>query len=757
MKGRFLRKNGTLKENLFSALIISYIAIFILSFVVGIIIIRTWEKQIKESIQSYNAIRVNKLQDVATPIYDSICEFEQNFRNDSRIMGLVEKTEILSNNYREFVPMIEKLDEFCENKSYVYNAFVHCSKSDFVVSNTVQKTEDFYAGNVYQDYEYDEWRGTFIDKKQYNKFYPMETLQNGKKIITFVNTMYNNKNDVIGSLVIQINAKSIVGDIFLEELERGSSLYVLDNFKNTLIAFGGTDGDIEAIPFVDINKKGCVENDDRVIIFTTASGYRWTYAVAIPESVMFEQLKPMKMYFALIMSIYALSAFAILLVAMRKNKKRMQKILKKLGIKDSNHGGIGVEEIVSGIDDLVANNLALSDSVKDRENYIKQRAIIDVLTGKTNKDCEEKLKEAGIVFGNGLFCEIVVQIEDEGLLREADLKKSNLSHTCIINVFSEIFSKICKSYVAEIDGKHIAFILNFENENNFVSEITDLCTQTRTILLAEFEMVVEIGISTVDSEISKLNRLYNEALIALDYKTEPGQNVIFYDDVIGEEKLVSVYYYPSDIEERIINYVRVGDASNLIKVLDMLVEKNIKNPSVRNSSKNCFYYDLLGTYMKAADLVEYDSELMHKLILKEDDNYISIKNSVSVLCGEFINICRLSHKFQEAGVDKTAEKIKQYVDDNYSDINLGVFTIADQFGLSRQTVSKKFSQAFGEKLNEYITEVRMAKAKELLATTNLNGFRIAEMVGYADSSTFIRVFKKLYGVTPGQYKKNIME
>lgn len=756
MKGRVARKNGILRENLFSALIISYIAIFILSFVVGIIIIHTSEKQTRESIHDYNTVRVNKLQSSVTRVYDSVCEFAEGFVGDSTVTEVLTKDEISPNNYKELMPLLEKLNDFRQRKSYIHNIFVYCSKSDCIVSSAAQPPEKFYKQNPkYSSYEYSDWRRVFLKNKQYNKFYPMEKLTDGAQVITFVNTLYSN-NDVIGSLVIQIDAEEILGDVFFNEFESGSSLYILDNYKNILVDFGAKDGDIDVIPYIDTSRKGYVENNDRVIIFTIAPGYRWTYAVSIPESVMFEQLLPMKMYFALIMIVYALSAVTILLVAMRKNKKRMQTILKKLGIKEIYSGNVAVGDIVSGIDVLVANNMALSDSVKDRENYIRQRAIIDVLTGKTNNDCEEKLKEAGIVFKNKLLCEIVVQIEDEGVLSEVNSKKSKLSHTCVINVFLEMLGKIGESYIAELGDKHIAFILNIEDEDSFTGEITDICTRLRTILSAEFEMAVEIGISTIADEISMLNKLYNEALIALDYKTAPGQNVIFYNDVIGEKELVSVYYYPSNVEERIINYVRVGDEKNLVEILDALIEKNIKNPSVRRSSKNCFYYDLIGTYMKATDMVGYDSELMHKLVSKDDDNYISIKNSVLVLCGELINICRLSQKLQEVGVDKTAEKIKQYVDDNYSDINLGVLTIADEFGLSRQTVSKKFSQAFDEKLNEYITEVRMSKAKELLITTNLNGSQIAEMVGYAESSTFIRVFKKLYGVTPMQYKKNIM-
>lgn len=52
-----------------------------------------------------------------------------------------------------------------------------------------------------------------------------------------------------------------------------------------------------------------------------------------------------------------------------------------------------------------------------------------------------------------------------------------------------------------------------------------------------------------------------------------------------------------------------------------------------------------------------------------------------------------------------------------------------------------------------IARLRMAKAKELLLTTDLHVSKIALQVGYASSGTFIRGFKKLEGVTPTQYRR----
>lgn len=68
-----------------------------------------------------------------------------------------------------------------------------------------------------------------------------------------------------------------------------------------------------------------------------------------------------------------------------------------------------------------------------------------------------------------------------------------------------------------------------------------------------------------------------------------------------------------------------------------------------------------------------------------------------------------------------------------------------------------FSSVFKKELDQsavnYITEVRMEKAREYLKDTDLSVIEIAENVGYEDSQYFFRVFKKTTGVTPLQYRQ----
>ena len=67
-------------------------------------------------------------------------------------------------------------------------------------------------------------------------------------------------------------------------------------------------------------------------------------------------------------------------------------------------------------------------------------------------------------------------------------------------------------------------------------------------------------------------------------------------------------------------------------------------------------------------------------------------------------------------------------------------------------MSRLFKQKSGENLTDYINEVRIEKAKEILTTTNVKIGDIAAMVGLESRATFLRVFKKLEGVSPNEYR-----
>ncbi len=97
-------------------------------------------------------------------------------------------------------------------------------------------------------------------------------------------------------------------------------------------------------------------------------------------------------------------------------------------------------------------------------------------------------------------------------------------------------------------------------------------------------------------------------------------------------------------------------------------------------------------------------------------------------------------------------KILTYLQNNY-DKALKICDLCKEFNTSEKTLYKIVKQNTNKTVNEYITYLRVEKAKRLLTTTDLPITEIAYLVGYADYNYFIRVFKKQEKLPPFKYRK----
>lgn len=80
--------------------------------------------------------------------------------------------------------------------------------------------------------------------------------------------------------------------------------------------------------------------------------------------------------------------------------------------------------------------------------------------------------------------------------------------------------------------------------------------------------------------------------------------------------------------------------------------------------------------------------------------------------------------------------------------------MAEYVGLNEKYFTNRFTKEAGETFSEYLTGIRVQKAKELLRTTSFKVYEVAEMVGYNNVEHFNRMFKKVTGQSPTKYRKS---
>lgn len=114
-----------------------------------------------------------------------------------------------------------------------------------------------------------------------------------------------------------------------------------------------------------------------------------------------------------------------------------------------------------------------------------------------------------------------------------------------------------------------------------------------------------------------------------------------------------------------------------------------------------------------------------------------------------VNVCKDNQS------NTAVEKAKSYIDSHYSNKDLSLDEVSREVDISPYYFSKLFKEETGENFIEYLTNIRLNKAKALLNDSNYSMKQICMEIGYADPNYFSRTFKKNFGVTPTEYKEGM--
>ncbi|MFU1795232.1 response regulator transcription factor [Paenibacillus azoreducens] len=105
---------------------------------------------------------------------------------------------------------------------------------------------------------------------------------------------------------------------------------------------------------------------------------------------------------------------------------------------------------------------------------------------------------------------------------------------------------------------------------------------------------------------------------------------------------------------------------------------------------------------------------------------------------------------------RSIHAIRHYIESHLNE-NINLTFLADKFYFSPQYISKKFKETYDTTIMNYLTRLRMDKAKSLLSHSDLSILEISQIVGYEDDNYFGKVFRKHAGESPSQYRKKRQE
>jgi two-component system, response regulator YesN len=220
------------------------------------------------------------------------------------------------------------------------------------------------------------------------------------------------------------------------------------------------------------------------------------------------------------------------------------------------------------------------------------------------------------------------------------------------------------------------------------------------------------------------------------------------------------YYYPLDIELRLISTIRAGDIDEAKRIVGSIIAQNIESRELSIEMKHQLVGELKGTFLK----------LLYQKTFMESDIFENVKNRIaSIQTNEEIEsitqhmdgimeaLCGLISSKKNDNHNKIVEQVMSCIAEMYSDPDLNLYRVAEKVERPEKYISNLFKEVTGMNLSDHLENVRMDHAAQLLKENAYTVDEIAARVGYNSSHSFRRAFKRVLGVSPSSYRHSTTE
>lgn len=315
----------------------------------------------------------------------------------------------------------------------------------------------------------------------------------------------------------------------------------------------------------------------------------------------------------------------------------------------------------------------------------------------------------------------------------------------------ECLKEYYQCMVGTVMSNKLAVLVPCENSKMDYNERIDLIEKSRELvrrMRKKTDISFRIGIGRV-KELHNLSESYDEALNALLITTG---SVAHVDDLpIGCDYAGD---YPIDLEKKLFEEIEKGEVNNAAATARMFFDWMAENnpDSLMEIRTKVLEFALWAehlAYEKGGMTYQFNSRQDYLPAIMGTQDLGQLKEwFVTKIIAACQNI--LSKRGEKS--NSVIETAKKYIKNNYSrDISLE--DVSRVVNISPYYFSKIFKEDTGENFIEYLTNIRIEKAKELLETTDYSMKEICAEIGYSDPNYFSRSFKKNVGVTPTEYKE----
>lgn len=484
----------------------------------------------------------------------------------------------------------------------------------------------------------------------------------------------------------------------------------------------------------------------------------WIYVSLVSIEQITKETSVIGLYTVLICSVIFLILLVLSLIGARKMYSPVRKVFEAaLGGSLPEHSRSKDEFKIIGerIHSLRTTQSTLLAQIQGQTRQLKEFFVRKLLLGELNvPEMKEKAEAFQYDISSTSFCVLTVQIDTlEGT------RFHNRDHDLLMFAVNNIASELIPGETRlepVVIGRNQVTLLKWKAEaqeegKNVVYALAEtIQRKVRDIL----ELKVSIGISGFHQGLPLAAKAYRESLEALKYRIRFGEEaVLHFEDVLPNHRVQSTF--PEWIEKQMIDALKVPDLEKAKQLLHEFLKTTLRE-NIRHQEYQMILFRLLAELIReiqsAGENLESSSEDERQLF----EQLFELK-TVHQIEGWFVKkvfepMVLLLNKKWDSQNKNISDQMKEIIHNGFeSDLSLD--RCAALLNYHPNYLKTVFRKETGVNFSDYVSQYRLNQAKKWLLETDMKVTEIAERLQYQNSQNFIRYFRKMEDMTPGEYRK----
>lgn len=657
---------------------------------------------------------------------------------------------------------IASLKNFVSSSPIIDSAALVNRSGQFVLTNTGLYDLSDYFNSVYHygDYSADYWKN-YREVLLSTQLLPpttvdMSNIAASKNVIPIV---FVSLGDLKSSnlLIVNIDIALVFEELSTYRFTPNTSVYMLN--KYTLRYFSADDttpfplsNDTALMNRITTQQNEIIENlrihgKKHILCSASSNNSVWGYShiITIPYSDINRNTN--NIYLALIL-IAVLLIILIPFLTYYESKKiyhPIERLATLLGVNhnSANHARV---DIMNSIQDSILNMMDSNEELKHDLSISlplsQEKYLIDIINGNDAGGSDAMQKFEKIAFRHPYYISVVVHLILSKLFFEtANHVSPQVMQNEIYKVIQSVFSQRFDTFVLPSAGNVLYLLLNV-GDDDCMDEINRLIETAENLFVADRDYLdLTFVTGNIASGIEGLKRTHNEAIINLSKITNAKQLQTFPES--RDE-----YSFNINSENILINYLIAGYSDKAKEFLNEILEKA---PTLSPIARNQLYTDIANVLFKVMHIkkIPYftassgsNAEIILNLLSKTNDN----------IHRYFIDaIDKIAENMEVSNTKIQISEVIDYINTHFTE-DLYLEILAQQYNTTPKYLSKRIKQHLNVSFKDYLANLRIDYAKELLKTTDIKIADLAEKAGFCNRSTLVRTFKLKAGLTPSEYK-----